>query len=116
VGNQIPDVPRNAGSLSLNWAPDFGLAVTLRGRAQSQRYGDDANTLVTDSFIVFDLFVSYPLLKELELFVSCENLLDRQYVADVNLGRRLGPPQAFFGGLRLRLPLSRSGATTSTTP
>jgi len=116
VGNQIPDVPRNAGSLSLNWAPTFGLAVTLRGRAQSQRYGDDANTLATDSHVVFDFFVSYPLLRELELFVSCENLLDRQYVSDVNLGRRLGPPQAFFGGLRLRALLPRSGATASKTP
>ena len=116
VGNQLPDVPRNAGSLSLNWAPAFGLAVTFRGRAQSQRYGDDANLLVTDSHIVFDLFVSYPVLKELELFVSCENLLDRQYVSDVTLGRRLGPPQAFFGGLRLRTLLSRSGATATKTP
>ena len=116
VGKQIPDVSRNAGSLSLNWAPTFGLALTLRGRAQSQRYGDDANLLVMDSHVIFDLFVSYPLTGALELFVSGENLLDRQYVSDVTLGRRLGPPQAFFGGLRLRVPLPRSGVTASKTP
>lgn len=116
VGKQIPDVPRNAGSLSLGWVPAFGLALTVRGRAQSQRYGDDANLLEMDSHFVFDFFVSCPLTRALEVFVSGENLLDRQYVSDVTLGRRLGPPQAFFGGLRLRVPLPRSGATASKGP
>jgi outer membrane receptor protein involved in Fe transport len=113
VGNQIPGVSRNAGSLSLNWAPPWRLALTFRGRAQSPQYADDANLLATDAVLVFDLFVSYPITEALEVFVSGENLFDRQYVADVNLGPRLGPPQAFFGGVRLRVPLSRSGAAAS---
>lgn len=116
VGNQIPGVSRNAGSLSLDWTPPWGLALTFRGRALSPQYGDDANLLVTDKVLVFDLFVSYPLTRAFEVFFSGENLLDRQYVSDVTLGRRLGPPQAFFGGLRLRVPLPRSGASVTRTP
>lgn len=110
VGNQIPDVPRNAGSLSLNWAPSSGPSVTFRGRAQSRRYGDDANLLEEDKHVLFDLFVSYPLTRALEIFASGENLLDRQYVSDVNIGRRLGQPRALFVGLRLRQPLASLGA------
>lgn len=110
IGNQIPDVPRNAGSLSLNWAPSSGPSVTFRGRAQSRRYGDDANLLEEDKHLIFDLFVSYPLTRALDLFASGENLLNRQYVSDVNIGRRLGQPRALFVGLRLRQPLASLGA------
>jgi len=110
VGKQLPDVPRNSGSLSLNWTPPWGLVVTFRGRAQSQRYADDANLLATDSSVVFDFFVSYPVLKTFEIFVSGENIFNYEYISEVNIGRRLGQPQAFFGGLRFRLPLAPFGA------
>ena len=110
VGKQLPDVPRNSGSLALGWTPSWGLAVTFRGRAQSERFGDDANLLVMDSHVIFDLFVSYPVTKSLEVFMSGENLFDYDYVSEVNIGRRLGQPQAFFGGVRLRLPLAPVGA------
>jgi outer membrane receptor protein involved in Fe transport len=113
VGKQVPDVPRNAGSLSINWAPSWGLALTFRGRGQSERYGDDANLLTMDEHFIFDFYVSYPVLKGLVLFVSGENIFDYQYVSEVNIGRRLGQPQAFFGGLRLQFPLASLGANSS---
>jgi len=114
VGKQLPDVPRNAGSLALAWAAPFGLSTLFRGRAQSQRYGDDANLLAMDSHAIFDLFVSYPVTKALEVFVSGENLFDYQYVSEVNIGRRLGQPQAFFVGLRFRQPLARLASSAKT--
>ena len=104
VGNRIPDVPRHAGSLALRWAAPFGLDATVRWRAQSERYGDDANLLVVDPHSVLDLFVAYPLAPTLELYGQVENLLDREYVADVNVGRRLGAPRGVFFGLRFRAP------------
>jgi outer membrane receptor protein involved in Fe transport len=116
VGKQLPDVPRNSGSLTLSWTPRWGLSVAFRGRGQSVRYGDDANLLATDQSFIFDLFASYPILKELELFVSCENLFDYQYISEVNIGRRLGQPQAFFVGLRLRQPLESLGRGSAGRP
>lgn len=109
VGNRLPGVPRNAGSLSLNWASALGPALTFRSRAQSQRYGEDANLLVMDKHLIFDLFVSCPITKAFVIFASGENLLDRQYVSEVNIGRRLGQPRALFIGLRLRQPLVSPG-------
>jgi len=93
-----------------------GLSVAFRGRAQSERYGDDSNRLAMDSHVIFDLFVSYPVLKTLEIFVSCENLFDQQYISEVNIGRRLGQPQAFFVGLRLRQPLAPLGGSAPKAP
>ena len=116
VGNQLPDVPRHSGNMTLSWTPRWGLSVAFRGRAQSERYGDDSNLLAMDSHVIFDLFVSYPVLQVLEIFVSCENLFDRQYISEVNIGRRLGQPQAFFVGLRLRQPLASLGGGASKTP
>ena len=69
-----------------------------------------------DQHFIFDLFVSYPVLKNLEIFVSGENLFDYQYISEVNIGRRLGQPQAFFVGLRLRQPLASLGGGASKTP
>jgi outer membrane receptor protein involved in Fe transport len=116
VGKQLPDVPRHSGNLTLTWAPRWGLSVAFRGRGQSVRYGDDANLLAMDQHFIFDLFVSYPVLKNLDLFVSAENLFDYQYISEVNVGRRLGQPQAFFVGLRLRQPLASLGGGASRTP
>ena len=116
VGKQLPDVPRHSGNATITWAPRWGLNVSFRGRGQSVRYGDDANLLAMDQSFIFDFFVSYPVLKPLELFVSCENLFNYQYISEVNIGRRLGQPQAFFVGLRLRQPLAPLGGGASKTP
>ncbi|MBK9089470.1 MAG: TonB-dependent receptor [Holophagales bacterium] len=116
VGNQIPDVSRHAGSLGLTWAPGQGPSVAFRGRALSRRYADDSNLLAMDPHVVLDLFGSYPIAKALEAFASVENLLDREYVSDANVGRRLGPPRAVFVGLRLRQPLHPASSARSQVP
>lgn len=112
VGNRIPDVSRHAGSVALTWAPAPGPSVSFRGRALSRRYADDSNLSAMDPHLVLDVFASIPISKVLEVFASCENLLDRQYISDANLGRRLGPPLALFVGLRLKQPLPRTALAT----
>ncbi len=116
VGNQVPDVSRHAGSAALSFSPAAGPAVALRARALSRRYADDSNKLAMDPHLVLDLFASVPVTKAFEAFVSCENLLDRQYVSDANVGRRLGPPLQLFVGLRLRQPPHRAASPASNTP
>jgi outer membrane receptor protein involved in Fe transport len=105
VGNRIPDVSRHVGSFGLSWAPASGPSLALRGRALSRRWADDSNLLAMDPHLVLDLFASQRISKVLEAFASFENLLDRQYVSDANVGRRLGPPLQVFLGVRLRQPL-----------
>jgi len=107
VGNRVPDVSRHAGSIGLGWAPASGTALALRGRALSRRWADDSNELAMDPHVVLDLFASQRLSPALEAFASFENLLDRRYVSDANVGRRLGPPFQVHVGLRLRQPLRR---------
>lgn len=116
VGNRIPDVSVHAGSLAVTWGTGWGPSVTFRGRALGRRYADDSNQLAMDPHLVLDLFASYPVARVLEAFVSVENLLDRQYVSDANVGRRLGPPLEAFAGLRLRLPLHRGASPGAGVP
>ncbi|HQR66415.1 MAG TPA: TonB-dependent receptor, partial [Thermoanaerobaculia bacterium] len=109
VGKHVPDVPRNAGSFALRFDSPAGVTGTVRGRALSQIYGDEANKTATDAHFVLDVLLSYRILPTLEILGRAENLLNASYVSDVNLGPRLGPPQQFFIGLRLRQPVPRLG-------
>jgi outer membrane receptor protein involved in Fe transport len=54
-----------------------------------------------DSHFVFDILASYPVQKNLELFVTAENLFDRQYIAD-GFGQNLGAPRQVSAGIRFR--------------
>ena len=66
----------------------------VEGRFLSRQYEDDLNQLPLAGYGVLDLQVRKPLAEQLELFVSVENLFDREYAVGRLPIQRLGNPPA----------------------
>jgi iron complex outermembrane receptor protein len=110
VGNQLPNVPQNGGSL---WSTyrfqegvlngfKFGAGAYVRG----QREGDAANTLQLPGYVTANLMVGYEWTvgqSKVSAQFNVENLLDKEYFQN-SAGRAsstFGSPRAFIGSLRL---------------
>jgi len=104
VGNRVPTVPRNAGSLSVRWFSPSGFAATVRGRSESFRWFDAGNRLPYGGATVVDLLASWPVRDRIEIFAIAENVFDEQYLSDRAATDRLGDPRSINVGVRLRLP------------
>ncbi len=102
VGNQVAQVPRHSASLGATWRAPGGVTFTPRIRWIGRQFEDDENTLVLGEAVVADLGASRPLTKQLELFLTVENLGN----ARVETGRsadgvvNTGTPRLILGGLR----------------
>ena len=101
TGRLFPQVPRHQGLVGLEYLGPIQFRV--EGRFLSQQYEDDLNQLPLAGYGVLDLQVRKPLAEQLELFVSVENLFDREYAVGRLPIERLGTPRLIHGGVRLRL-------------
>jgi iron complex outermembrane recepter protein len=110
-GNQLWNVPRNAGSL---WAKyDFqqeavrGLSVGAGAYFQGQKQGNNANTYQLPGWGRLDALVKYKLPEakaKTTLQFNIENLLDHQYYAASNGGNTFinpGQPRTFMGSVKV---------------
>jgi len=109
-GKKTPDVARNAASLSCRYAARSGVALSAQIRFQSATFMDLTNVDELDAHTTVDLFASYPLTDTLELIAIAQNVLDEEYLIDVEDGGEFGPPRQLFAGVRFRLPLGRQAA------
>jgi outer membrane receptor protein involved in Fe transport len=104
VGNRIAQVPRQSASLSARWLAPAGITVTPRFRWIGRQFEDDENQLILGEVVIGDLSVSRPLTKNIEVFLTAENLGD----ARIETGRtsdglvNIGMPRLVIGGLRGR--------------
>lgn len=102
VDKQIAQVPRRSATFGATWLAPGGLIVTPRVRWIGRQFEDDENTLRLGEVVVADLGVSRALTKNLELFVTLENLGN----ARIETGRsadgvvNTGTPRLFLGGVR----------------
>ena len=101
TGRLFPQVHRHQGLVGLEYLGPIQFRV--EGRFLSRQYEDDLNQLPLAGYGVLDLQVRKPLAEQLELFVSVENLFDRQYAVGRLPIERLGTPRLIHGGVRLRL-------------
>ncbi|RPJ41559.1 MAG: TonB-dependent receptor, partial [Candidatus Latescibacterota bacterium] len=81
------------------------LAFALQGRYVSRLFDDDVNKLPSGDFFVMDLHLSREFMREGEVFVGVENLLDRVYeVRRSTTGYvEVGRPRYVHGGIRVRI-------------
>ncbi len=104
VGNRVAQVPRRSAALGAVWRAPAQLTVTPRVRALSRQFEDDENQLTLGAVTIIDLGISRPLTKNVELFITAENLGN----ARVETGRSVdgvvntGTPRLVLGGLRGR--------------
>lgn len=102
VGKQVAQVPRHSATLGGTWRAPGGVVLAPRIRWIGRQFEDDENTLRLGEVVVADLGASRPLTKNVELFLTIENLGD----ARLETGRsadgvvNTGTPRLILGGLR----------------
>lgn len=111
-GNQIPDVPKIYGNISLEYDL-FGYKFSPILRFLGKRYADVTNEHSIDSHFLVDLSIRKEFkIKEnqhLELSFSATNLFDKKYIStvntsDINTDEKsptyiVGAPQTFFASI-----------------
>ncbi|MCY1666461.1 TonB-dependent siderophore receptor [Rhizobium sp. SL86] len=85
-GNELAFVPHHIASLWATYAlPGNGsrgdMTFSLGGRYSSSYYFDDANTLSTGGYVIFDAAATYKLAKNTSLEFNVANLFDEKHVA-----------------------------------
>jgi outer membrane receptor protein involved in Fe transport len=102
VGNWIPQVPHQAGTMQLRARDARWGTLALEARMSGQQFDDDTNTFRLAGFFTINAYASHDFRKHYEAFVAAENLLDRRIEVGRTPTLTLGQPQSVRGGLRIR--------------
>jgi len=103
VGNWIPQVAHNMGTMQLRgYTAKLG-TLSLQGKISGKQYDDDANTYLLHSYFKLDAYASHDFGRRLELFTAGENLFDRQIEVGRTPTLTLGTPRTVRGGFNLKL-------------
>jgi outer membrane receptor protein involved in Fe transport len=77
VGNWIPAVARNMGTLNARaFRPRWG-TLNLQSRMSGRQFDNDANTAILHGYFRLDAFASHEFGRRFEVFAAGENLFDR---------------------------------------
>ncbi|KAA1008145.1 TonB-dependent receptor [Paraburkholderia panacisoli] len=103
-GNHIPGIPATTVKLRLDYSATakwrIGTNLTWRGSiyAQGDENNQDANGRIS-GYLLIDLDSSYQVTKQLQVFASVTNLLDKRYASFGALGQNFfnGPNHTFDG-------------------
>jgi outer membrane receptor protein involved in Fe transport len=102
VGNWIPQVAHNMGTLQLRgYRKELG-TLSLQGKISGRQFDDDANLYLLHGYFKLDAYAGREFGRHLELFTSAENLLNRNIEVGRTPSLTLGSPRVVRGGLRLR--------------
>jgi outer membrane receptor protein involved in Fe transport len=108
VGNWIPQVAHQMATAQLRgYRPSIG-TLSLQGKISGRQFDDDANKYLLHSYFKLDAYASHqfgkqPSGKNLEVFVSGQNLLNRQIEVGRTPTLTLGNPRAVRIGFLLNL-------------
>ena len=108
VGNWIPQVAHNMGTLQLRgYKPTIG-TLSLQAHLSGHQFDDDANTYLLHSYFKLDAYAAHDFGSRLELFSSGENLFDRSIEVGRTPTLTLGNPRIARIGINVKLtPASR---------
>jgi outer membrane receptor protein involved in Fe transport len=103
LGNWIPEVARNMGTLNLRASkPRLG-TLSLQSRISGRQYDDDANLFLLHGFFRLDAYGSHDIGTRFQIFAAGENLFDRQIEVSKTPTTTLGMPRVARIGLQIRL-------------
>jgi outer membrane cobalamin receptor len=104
VGNLLPEVPRNRGSLQVAYASAKLVTVTFAVQAVGAQFDDDLNTpsRLMPRYATADLTLSRLLARHYDVFVGAENVFNRTYVV-ATLPTTIGSPRLVTAGVRIGL-------------
>ena len=108
VGNWIPQVAHQMATAQLRgYRPSIG-TLSLQGKISGRQFDDDANAYLLHGYFKLDAYASHqfgkrPLGKQIEIFTSGQNLLNRQIEVGRTPTLTLGNPRAVRVGFLLNL-------------
>ncbi|HEY2023147.1 TonB-dependent receptor domain-containing protein, partial [Paraburkholderia sp.] len=103
-GNHIPGIPSTTVKLRLDYAatPKWRVGTNLTWRGSVYAQGDENNQDVNgkiSGYLLIDMDTAYQVTKQLQVFASVTNLLDKRYASFGALGQNFftGPGNTFNG-------------------
>ena len=103
LGNWIPAVARNMGTLNLRaFRPSIG-TLSLQSRISGRQYDDDANLFLLHGYFRLDAYASHDFGSRLRLFAAGENLFDRAIEVSKTPTTTLATPVVARVGFQVRL-------------
>ena len=104
VGKRSPNVPLHSQTATLRYRDPDGLDFSVRMRANERIFAQPDNGTKLSNQFILDLFGSYPVYKNVSMFVIGENILNDTYLAS-NFGGTnwIGAPRQFFAGVNFTL-------------
>ena len=107
LGNWIPEVARNMGTLNLRaFEPRIG-TLSLQSRISGRQYDDDANANMLHGYFRVDAYGSHEFGSRLELFAAGENLFDRSIEVAKTPTTTLGMRRVARAGVNVKLGPAR---------
>jgi len=104
VGNLLPEVPRNRGSVQVAYTSATLATITFDVQGIGAQFDDDLNTpsRLMPSYTTADVTISRTVARHYEVFVGAENLFNRTYVV-ATLPTTIGSPRLITAGVRIGL-------------
>ena len=103
LGNWIPEVARNMGTLNLRaFRPSLG-TLSLQGRISGRQYDDDANLFLLHGYFRLDAYASHDFGSRFQVFAAGENLFDRAIEVSKTPNTTLATPVVARAGFQIRL-------------
>ena len=101
-GNRLAQSARHSAALDLRWEPDLPWRASLTARVEGDRFEDDLNSRELPGFATLDAAVFYEIIDRVELFLSAENIFDKQIVSRIDADGLItrARPRLVSGGVR----------------
>jgi outer membrane receptor protein involved in Fe transport len=103
IGKELPQDPRNRGSLSLAFDDPRLLTVNAQGTYTGKQYEDDLNALPMWEVFLVDLYAAWHATKFLDVYGAVQNLFDKTYLVGRAGVDTVGQPRFIHGGVRVML-------------
>jgi outer membrane receptor protein involved in Fe transport len=103
-GNRVPQVPTFQLGGSATYTDPIGFTAAVQSRVFGAQFDDDRNELELDEYGVLDLSFSQRLVQGFSVFMSIENLFDKDYDVGRTPLRTIGWPRTYRFGVRMFMP------------
>jgi outer membrane receptor protein involved in Fe transport len=109
VGNYLPQVPKNRGSVSLSYTNPKIATLSVSAFVLGRQFDDDLNMRVTPgetapglpAYSLLEMSALRTIGRNLDVFFGVQNLFDEEYIVQL-LPTTTGTPRLVNGGIRVR--------------
>jgi outer membrane cobalamin receptor len=103
VGNLLPEVPKNRGSVQVSYSNPKLVTIGFDLQGIGAQFDDDLNTpsRLMPAYGTANLTASRAIVRNFDVFFGVQNMFNQTYVV-ATLPTTIGSPRLFNGGLRIR--------------